>query len=687
MCLASRYNREMFKSLIFFALVLFSYISGVSSSVYGGDSGDIILASWFGGVAHPPGYPLNTILGWIFTHLPLAGPVAYKANLLAAFLQASNVLVLLLILKKITRNYIASILGALVLAFNPLFLLYAHILEVFQLNILLLGFSILFLLSWKEQFALSKGKSKKHLYLFFLFWGLAVFHHHTSVLLAPASIYFIYKMAGKTVLKSQFLLKAGAFFLMGIFPYIFIPFAAMRETPINWNNPQTLENFIRLITRADYGTFTAAGFLLSTTLTQKGLQLLQFLLFIKADFLILGVLIAVLGAFYSFLKERIYFWFIFLAFLFSGPFFLVYAGFPISTDFYTGLWERFLLTSYFFVTFFIGFGFKFIIEKFIPFLSNRINFSFFRKKYTLLLLTLCLFLYTFALFLINVPKTDLSKFYLGDWLGYDVLNSAEPNSIVFVVGDTALFNSQYVRYTNKNYQDRMLIKAGSLAFLEYRQQVIREYPQLNFPDQFLTPETHDGSHFMQILVEANYEKYSVYIRDFSPKVPGFKWINVGLLKKFTKEGEISVDEAKNLNNAVFEKFMYKDSNINLGYSQFITSHLKEHYYSAYIELSNMFLEFGDNGSALFYADKAKKLLPDKKDAYIISGNIYGSLGQCDESADNFENILKIDEKDWKVFDALYDLYVQCYKDVQNAGKFKIQSDLLRPKSKFELNEF
>jgi len=41
-----------FVSFFVFAIYLF----GVSHSVFGGDSGDIILASWFGGVAHPPGY-------------------------------------------------------------------------------------------------------------------------------------------------------------------------------------------------------------------------------------------------------------------------------------------------------------------------------------------------------------------------------------------------------------------------------------------------------------------------------------------------------------------------------------------------------------------------------------------------------------------------------------------------------
>src|SRR3990167_9859715 len=131
----------MISSLAVFVFTFLIYIKGVSPSVFGGDSGDIILASWFGGVAHPPGYPLNTMLGWIFTHLPLNATVAFKANLMAAFLHAAVVAVLCLILQKVTKNIFVSIASSLVLAFNPLFWLYAHILEVFQLNLLLVSIS------------------------------------------------------------------------------------------------------------------------------------------------------------------------------------------------------------------------------------------------------------------------------------------------------------------------------------------------------------------------------------------------------------------------------------------------------------------------------------------------------------------------------------------------------------------
>ncbi len=90
----------MFLPLIFFIFIFLVYVQGLPGTVFGADSGDIILASWFGGIAHPPGYPLNTMVGWVFTHLPFSATVAYKANLMAAFLQAVSILIIFLIKKQ-----------------------------------------------------------------------------------------------------------------------------------------------------------------------------------------------------------------------------------------------------------------------------------------------------------------------------------------------------------------------------------------------------------------------------------------------------------------------------------------------------------------------------------------------------------------------------------------------------------
>src|SRR3989344_9054609 len=150
--------------LIFLLISFFTfsiYILGVSPSVYGGDSGDIILAAYFGGVAHPPGYPLNSIFGYLFTHLPYSASIAYKAGVMMVLFSAGTVVFLFLILEKLLDNIFAALAASLVLAFSLLFWFYAHTVEVFQLNLLLVSASTLFLVLWRGGGVVKKKINEK----------------------------------------------------------------------------------------------------------------------------------------------------------------------------------------------------------------------------------------------------------------------------------------------------------------------------------------------------------------------------------------------------------------------------------------------------------------------------------------------------------------------------------------------
>lgn len=673
----------MLLCVVLYVFCFLTYFLGVSTSVYGGDSGDVILASWFGGVAHPPGYPLQTMLGWIFTHLPYSAPVAYKANLMAVFLQAFVVVITFLICKKLTKSTLASLAASLTLAFTALFWLYAHIIEVFQLNLVLTAVCIYFLVCWRES-ALLKRPKTVFLYLTALFWGLAIFHHHTSVLLAPAIVYLVIKTDKTIFVNKRLLFKLFLLGCLGSLPYIFIPFAVFRHTPINWDDPSNLKNFIRLITRADYGTFTAATFLVASTIKLRLIHVADYILFLKSDFawIALGIIV---GAFYAFLKARDVFWFILLAALFLGPFFLFYSSFPLSSDFYTGLWERFILVSYFILTLYLAYGFLWAFEFIDKSIKKKFKLVLLRKDSFALLIKLLLFFVPFYFLFANFPKTDLSKFKLGDWFGHDLLVSAEPNAIIFLVGDTAIFNGQYYYYTNPDKRNIKLIKAGSLSYLYYRQQVARDFKNLTLPEKFLD-EKGDGQGFIQQLIVANMDKYPIYIRDYQPDVENHRWIPVGLLTKLVpSEKEISGSELALLNKSRFDQFYYRDFEISNGYTQFMFTHIKDQYYSSLIPLANQLFQLNNYEDATYYLDKATVLMPEKKDAYEGLGSIFFVKKDCDRAKANFEKMYQIDQKDFQALLALSNLYSRCYENKEQADIYKKQADDLRKKLEGGLN--
>jgi hypothetical protein len=68
-------------------LAFILYFITCSPTVNFTDSGELITVAWTGGIAHPPGYPLYTLLGSAFVHLPFGDP-AWRLNILSALFAA-----------------------------------------------------------------------------------------------------------------------------------------------------------------------------------------------------------------------------------------------------------------------------------------------------------------------------------------------------------------------------------------------------------------------------------------------------------------------------------------------------------------------------------------------------------------------------------------------------------------------
>src|SRR5437773_12012328 len=66
------------------------YFLTAARDIVVGDSPELTMAAAILGVAHPPGYPLFTMLGHIFSLLPL-GPIPFRVNLLSVICDALTV--------------------------------------------------------------------------------------------------------------------------------------------------------------------------------------------------------------------------------------------------------------------------------------------------------------------------------------------------------------------------------------------------------------------------------------------------------------------------------------------------------------------------------------------------------------------------------------------------------------------
>jgi len=70
------------------------YVKTAAPTVLTADSGEFQFVPYIAGIAHPTGYPLYTMLGWLWAHVLPLGDVAYRMNLFSALWAALAVVLL-----------------------------------------------------------------------------------------------------------------------------------------------------------------------------------------------------------------------------------------------------------------------------------------------------------------------------------------------------------------------------------------------------------------------------------------------------------------------------------------------------------------------------------------------------------------------------------------------------------------
>jgi hypothetical protein len=236
-----------------FVVALGLYVRTLAPTVVGGDSGELIAVGATLGIAHPPGYPLYTLLAKAFTLLP-GGSVAQRVNLLSALCGAGAAALLCRAVRRWTGNAWAGILAAGALAFSPLVWPYAVTAEVFPLNNLMIA-ALLLLLVAVEQAEDAAGPRLLH--VFALVSGLALSNHHTSVfVIAPFGAYLLWRARAR--LGARVLVSMAAAGLIGLLPYLYLPWSAARHPNVAWGDPSTASGFWAHLLRREYGTFRLA---------------------------------------------------------------------------------------------------------------------------------------------------------------------------------------------------------------------------------------------------------------------------------------------------------------------------------------------------------------------------------------------------------------------------------------------
>lgn len=290
-------------SVLIFVSVYATYHLTLFPGVPGGDSGELLANACNGGVNHPPGYPLFSMLANLAVKVPFPrvyldggsqrrlemdwDPTpAWKVNNQAAVLGALSAVLVFLSSHSLfhgsgwqhrlqtrgTTRYsrdgcVSGSIGAIMFALSPLIWEYgAQSAEVFALNNFLCALIIyVTCLIFEEVQMMQWSPRRASIRMYKLvYWGafvsgLLFANQHSSALfllvLIPAVLWTVFrtiKEEGEVVI--SFAMATGAF-LLGSSPYLLLFQSNTTLVRGSWGDLTSITGFFRHILRAEYGTF------------------------------------------------------------------------------------------------------------------------------------------------------------------------------------------------------------------------------------------------------------------------------------------------------------------------------------------------------------------------------------------------------------------------------------------------
>ena len=461
----SKVNVDLILFLLIFCIVFSVYLFTLAPTVFIEDSGELITATTQLGIAHPPGYPLYTILGKFFSLIPV-GSLAWRVNMMSAFFGSLAVSILFLIVKKITNSRAISFSAALLLAFNPIYWSQSIFAEVYTLNVFFVSLCIYLLLIWQEQ------KKEKYLFIFSFVFGLSITNHQMMLLLAPAFVLYIV-LNKKDILKNFKLIKSMFwYFLIGLAVYLYLPLRSLQNPVLDWGNPETLRAFWGHIARKQYGDFS----ILSQPLSKFSLVAI-FVYSLVQDFLWPMFVLSALGIFTMFKKNRNFAYLSLSIFLLNsvGLILLRNSGGSNETEY---VFRVYYLPCFLILVIWFAYTIKFGLDKIKKLLSKQKSLLKIVNLVVLIVVVLLPLNYLVA----NYKLNDQSDFWLTYDYGKKLLASLEPNATLLYYGegsiasDTQLFTLMYLQMVENFRPDVFIV--DELNF--FKSQVSIAFPTQHF---------------------------------------------------------------------------------------------------------------------------------------------------------------------------------------------------------------
>lgn len=470
------------------------YLFTLAPSVIQIDTGELAAVQATLGIAHPTGYPLYTIIGFLFSKIPLPFSAIYQLNMLAAVYCAATVSIFTFTAKFILDNIesfgsqqkkasekksrkdkkqksetkasakpivglsenvklISAMLAGLALAFSKTFWFQSTSVEVYSFHLLLMSLILLFLIkAYVNMDALLNDRKLSNWLWFAFFLALGFTNHMTTLLILPGVAYLYFNASGfnkKSFIQIGVMLLV--FFPVIILVYSYFPIRAAQQPFFNWGNPVDWEKIVRHISGFQYQVW------LFTSADAAKKQLEYFINNLFSEFSITSLVIAT-GVVVAFIKSSKLFIFLSISFSFTVLYSINYDINDI---------DAYFLLAYMCLAFFSVFGFAKIFHE----LSDNKTV----KRIASLIIILPVIIQAYVIY----DKTDQSKTFIYEDYTKALLNSVEQDAIIFSYQwDYFLSASYYFQFVENFRRDIAVVDKELLRRSWYYVQLDAKYPGL-----------------------------------------------------------------------------------------------------------------------------------------------------------------------------------------------------------------
>lgn len=584
------------------ALVL--YVWTLAPAVTGEDSGELVAAAYSLGIPHPTGYPLWCILAHVFIKLLPIGGAAWRAAFMSAFFSAATVSVTTLIGVELTRNRWASVAGALALAFSFEFWEQSVIAEVYSLNAFLVALCFLFLLRW------SVTRRTAPLVAAGFCFGLGLCNHSIVALIGPAMAVYVLAVGGLKRETLQDAARALAAMAAALLVHLYLPLRSMANPPMDWGNPETLENFWDVVTRAQYAFIVTDG----PRSIPKFLEQLRTFAGIYSNQFTPGIgWLAPVGAAILLYKRPG------AGLLLLAQFLIVTLGCIVIPNFTSDRMSIWINTTYWIPSYLIAAIFIGVLVAAVVSLPRR---RWLRRTLTMVFI-LAISGLTIAS---HYRQNDKSEYFFADDYARNVLATMAPGSIYFGDSDHALFPVLYLQIVEGQRRDITVANPYGYPI----EPLFGPMPDEVKETFAKRPTVEDEQKILRWLVE--HSGRPIYTTT-KRVVPGVRAVNAGLLYRYTGPG-VAVDQPPTWSAYRWHSLDADDTHGDWSAELIL--------YDYHFARGRSLLDAGDVTHGLEEFEAAARIAPREKDCLNNLGSAAAEYGHLDAAIRYLEAACALD---------------------------------------------